>query len=71
MEHLSSRLDQVQELWRDKEWEVSGRMQVSELEQGMSTVSVWGDDISALYFVFHVSQIYYNVMLIFLIVCCI
>ena len=39
MEYLSSRLDQVQELWRDKEWQVSGRMQVSELEQGMSTVS--------------------------------
>jgi len=39
MEQLSAKLDHVQNLWRDKEWEVSGHMQVSELEQGMKTVS--------------------------------
>lgn len=39
MEQLSAKLDHVQNLWRDKEWEVSGLMQVTELEQGMRTVS--------------------------------
>ena len=40
VEQLEGQLDKIQELWKERQWELGRKMHLSELETAMKTVSL-------------------------------